>query len=428
MRNGPLSTRLAGKTPFGVIAAAGVLSLTLAVPAIANPAHAATAAAHQSGHAATGQTQHAAAHKNSLTGDKPGQILSSKPVTIKAVGFNVPYQAWQLRYVSENTFGQLQTDVATVVKPVNPSSTPRLLSYQPAIDSDSPTCQPSYVLTQPPATLGFEALGGLESFAAVATGTSLGYTVVIPNFEGPHNQWTAGVEEGYGTLDGIRAAENFAPLDLNGAATPVGMMGYSGGAQASEFAAEEAPTYAPSLNLVGAAIGGLPVNIGHIAAKADGGLFSGIYFAAAVGISRAYPQIDIQSLVTAAGKQMIKNISTMCIVQFVPTYAFQRIESYTKGGLNPLNDPTIQQVIAEDTMGSIGTPKIPMQVYMASFDELVVTPDVTTLVSKYCAAGEKIQYIQFPLADHITAEAEGLPGAIAYMQARFAGQTPPSTC
>jgi hypothetical protein len=411
MRNGPLS----------ILATAGVLSLTLAVSAAASPAQAAaTLRAH---HASTGQDR-----PTSLAGDKPGQILSSKPVTIKAVGFNVPYQAWQLSYVSENTTGQLQTDVATVVKPQKASPTPRLLSYQPAIDSDSPTCQPSYVLTQPPVKLGFEALGGLESFAAVATGTSLGYTVVIPDFEGPHNEWAAGIEAGYGTLDGIRAAENFAPLGLNGAATPVGMMGYSGGSQASEFAAEEAPAYAPELNIVGAAIGGLPVNIGHIAAKADGGLFSGIYFAAAVGVARAYPQIDIDSLLNAAGKQMASNIAKMCIVQFVPTYAFQRIESYTNGGLNPLNDPTVQQAIADDTMGSVGTPKIPMQIYMATFDELVVTPDVTALVNKYCAAGATIQYLQFPLADHITAEAEGLPGAIAYMQARFAGQTPPSTC
>ncbi|MGH3160122.1 MAG: lipase family protein [Streptosporangiaceae bacterium] len=408
MRNGPLS----------ILAAAGVLSLALAVPATESPVLAAIQ--HPSGPSTSRAV--------SLAGDQPGQILSSKPVTIKAVGFSVPYKAWQLRYVSENTTGQLQTDVATVVKPVKASPTPRLLSYQPAIDSDSPNCQPSYVLTQSPVKLGFEALGGLESFAAVATGTSLGYTVVIPDFEGPHNEWAAGIEAGYGTLDGIRAAENFAPLDLDGAVTPVGLMGYSGGSQASEFAAEEAPTYAPGLNIVGAAIGGLPVNIGHIAAKADGGLFSGVYFAAAVGISRAYPQIHIQSLLNPAGKQMAKAISSMCIVQFVPTYLFQRIESYTKGGLNPLDNPTIQQVIADDTMGSVAVPQIPMQIYMATFDELVVTPDVTTLVNRYCAAGEKIQYIQFPLADHITAEAEGLPGAIAYMEARFAGDPPPSTC
>lgn len=409
------------------ILAAGTVALTL-VAAPLTAASAGTAAGVPARAAAGAQAWSPHARPASLTGDQPGQILASWPVTIKAVGFSAPYQAWQLKYVSENTTGALQADVATVVKPTTPNLPPRLLSYQPAIDSDSPACQPSYVLTQPPAVLGYESLGGLESFAAVATGVSLGYTVVIPNFEGPHNEWTAGIEAGRGTLDGIRAAENFAPLDLVGAQTPVGLMGYSGGSQASEFAAEEAPAYAPELNIVGAAIGGLPVNIAHIAAKADGGLFAGVYFAAAVGIARAYPQINIDSLLNAAGKQMKQAISGMCIVQFAATYAFQRIESYTKGGRNPLNDPVIQQVAADDEMGSVGVPQIPMQIYMATFDELVVTPDVTALVNRYCAAGANIQYIQFPLADHITAEAEGLPGAIAYIQARFAGQPAPSTC
>jgi hypothetical protein len=256
----------------------------------------------------------------------------------------------------------------------------------------------------------------------------LGYTVVVPDFEGPQFAWTAGVEEGYATLDGIRAAEHFAPLGLDGANTPVGLMGYSGGSQASEFAAEEAPSYAPELHIIGAAIGGLPVNVDHIAVKADGGLFSGVYFAAAVGLARAYPQININSLLNPAGKRMVQSISGMCITQFVPTYAFQRIESYTNNGLNPLKNPVIQQVIAADTMGSIGVPKIPMQIYMASDDELVVTPDVTNLVARYCAAGEPIEYLQYPLAEHISAEGEGLPAAIAYIEARFAGLNPPSTC
>jgi hypothetical protein len=229
-------------------------------------------------------------------------------------------------------------------------------------------------------------------------------------------------------LDGIRAAENFAPLGLDGAKTPVGMMGYSGGSQAAEFAAEQAPTYAPELDIVGAAIGGLPVNIAHIAAKADGGVFAGVYFAAAVGLARAYPQIDIDALLNPAGEQMKQAISGMCIAQFVTTYAFQRIERYTTGGVNPLTVPAVAQVATADAMGVVGVPTIPMQIYMASNDELVVTPDVTSLVAGYCAAGAKIQYIQFPLAEHITAEAEGLPGAIAYIQARFAGQEPPSTC
>lgn len=404
------------------IVVAGTCSLTLlAAPLAGAPAARAAAAPHQGVSPAD------------LAGDQPGQILSDQPVRIEAVGFTVPYQAWQLSYVSEDTTGQLQADVATVVKPEQASTEqasvqPQLVSYQPAIDSDAPNCQPSYVLTQPPTTQGYESLAGLESFDAVSTGVNMGYTMIIPDFEGPSDEWAAGIEAGYATLDGIRAAESFAPLGLPGAQTPVGLMGYSGGSQASEFAAEEAPSYAPELDLVGAAIGGLPVNIGDIATKLDGGPFAGLYFAAAVGVARAYPQIDIDSLLTAAGEQMKQDIGGMCLGQFAATYAFQRIESYTQGGLNPLADPVVQQVIADDTMGTVGVPQIPLQVYMASDDEVVSTPDVTSLVNQYCAAGATIQYVQFPLADHVSAEWEGLPGAIAWLQARFAGQPAPSTC
>ena len=53
----------------------------------------------------------------SFAGTHNGQILQSQPVTIQAVGFRTPYQAWQLSYVTEDTDGSPQADVATVVKP-----------------------------------------------------------------------------------------------------------------------------------------------------------------------------------------------------------------------------------------------------------------------------------------------------------------------
>jgi hypothetical protein len=42
--------------------------------------------------------------------------------------------------------------------------------------------------------------------------------------------------------------------------TKVGMMGYSGGAIATEWASELAPSYAPTLRIIGAAAGGVPVD------------------------------------------------------------------------------------------------------------------------------------------------------------------------
>ncbi len=48
------------------------------------------------------------------------------------------------------------------------------------------------------------------------------------------------------------------------------MVGYSGGSIATEFASEEAPKYAPKLDIVGVAEGGVPVDFFHNLAYING--------------------------------------------------------------------------------------------------------------------------------------------------------------
>jgi len=85
-------------------------------------------------------------------------------------------------------------------------------------------------------------------------------------------------------------------------------------------------------------------------------------------------------------------------------------------------------VIQQIEAGHFGTPRVPLYLYMASYDELVVTPDTDKLVQKYCGKGLTVQYVKYPLAEHVTALAEGFPAAVAWLGDRFAGRTAPSTC
>jgi len=354
----------------------------------------------------------------SFAGTTPGQVLKSRQVTITGLGIPLPFTAWQVQYVSEDTFGSPQANVGTIIKPLLATGPPKLVSYQPAIDSLSYLCDPSYKLRK----------GNEAEAVNLAPLLLKGWTVVVPDFLGPNHQWAAAYVEGKGTLDGIRAAENFAPAGLPGRSTPVGLTGYSGGARGTEFAAELAPTYAPGLNIVGAAPGGLAVNVADVAKGADGGLFAGVYFAAALGIGRAYPSLDMDSLLNDDGKQMEQDISSMCIEEFTATYAFQRIERYTVDGVDPLTLPKVQKVIGEIQAGHLGTPKVPLYLYMATYDELVVTPDADKLVQDYCGRGVRIEYVKYPLAEHVTALAEGYPGAVTWLEDRFAGKPAPTSC
>src|SRR6201993_634378 len=93
------------------------------------------------------------------------------------------------------------------------------------------------------------------------------------------------------TLDSIRAAfSKKSTLDLADD-TKVAMLGYSGGAIATEWAAELAPTYADDVNkrLIGAAMGGLLVHPGHNLHYVEGSLgWAGVMLMAIVGVARAF--------------------------------------------------------------------------------------------------------------------------------------------
>ena len=190
--------------------------------------------------------------------------------------------------------------MATIIVPLTPAATsPRpLLSYQVAEDADSETCAPSY-----------EARRGLETEAvAWPSLLSQGWAVVVPDHEGLDSEFAAGVQEGHAVLDGIRAAENFAPAGLDGAKTPVGMWGYSGGGQATSWAAELQPTYAPKLHIVGATYGGTAANVKTVWDHLNG-LDTSLDLAAAVGVSRAYPNlIDLSAILNPAGEAAVQQL------------------------------------------------------------------------------------------------------------------------
>jgi hypothetical protein len=146
--------------------------------------------------------------------------------------------------------------------------------------------EPSYGIS------GGLSLGGLipnvES-AIIAPALLAGDTVVVPDTEGENADFAAGPEYGTDTLDSLRAAIASPATGLGGA-RKIGLIGYSGGAIATEWAAELAPTYAPELDskIVGVAFGGTLVDPAHNLHYVEGSSVSaGVIPMALIGIGRA---------------------------------------------------------------------------------------------------------------------------------------------
>jgi hypothetical protein len=267
---------------------------------------------------------------------KPGAILRSRPVPSALSLFQtIPLNlqgAWQLLYRTTDSLGNPVATVTTVMVPKN-ANNKKLLSYQVAEDSGGQiNCAPSYTL-QTGSNTTYAGTGGIEA-ALIAASLNQGWIVNTPDWEGPKSTFIAGYQAGYATLDGIRAALASGSITGVDSSAKVQMWGYSGGALASEWAAELQAKYAPEIPFVGMAIGGVTPNVDNVLTTINKGLFAGIAAAGFIGLGNAYPDFGafVQSSLKPERAAAFNQAGEMCFYGDVKTYAFQDIFSYFKQG------------------------------------------------------------------------------------------------
>lgn len=371
--------------------------------------------------------------------DTPGKVLNFRAITFQPAGVPLPNPAWQIQYVTRDVQGRPIAAIATVVKPMGPSVSgkPVLVSFQHAYDSLGAQCTPSQT-----------ALGStnnqtnmaetLEFLPAVQT---LGWTVVIPDYEGPRHAWGANRLQGQATLDGVRAALNFEPLGLN-KNTPVGLWGYSGGAWATSWAAALQPQYAKELNLVGSVAGGTPVEFLNLMKNKEGTGQFNFLFSAIMGMAREYPEILAPDTLTEKGLQVTQQLKDACVG--VPkdgsTIPKAKLTDYVKGE-DPYSSPAFINVAKAVTLLDQDIfPTTDIYMYHEVNDELVLIEGADKLVKLWCERGVPLSYYRNSIPSqlnnpavgiHLAGAAVGTPASVAYLQSRLSGLptniTPPGT-
>jgi hypothetical protein len=358
----------------------------------------------------------------------PGTVLKDRSIQVVINGVATPYSAQQVLYRTTGELGQPTATVATVIKPLAPNGATKLISYQTFYDALGPKCDPSYTLQ-----------GGNPSYSDAQDDAALmqnylqaGFAVVNSDYEGENLEWSAGQESGYNTLDAIRAAENELGASRS---TPVGMVGYSGGSIATEWASELAPTYAPELQIVGVAEGGIPVdyahNLNYINGDNDG--WAGVIPAVLVGAARAF-EIDLNTYLSAYGKQVTTQVADQCINDFAGSYPGLRVEQLLAPPYqNFLANPTFATVINHQIMGTArGNPTEPLFMAVGNSDGtgdgVMVAADVEALAHEYCQQGVPVTFSEYRNLDHTEAIVPFESSALPFLEARFAGSAPVNGC
>ena len=381
----------------------------------------------------------------SLADVAPGTVLRSRTISVYIAGIKTRLNATQIVYRSTDAMMRPAANVTTIFTPdcsqVSCANKNKVISYQSFYDSLNPEDGPSR------AYAGGKRLPDLlPAVETVLFGSYVkkGYTVVISDTEGQKANFAAGPEYGYNTLDSIRAALNSAQIGLARDAKVV-MMGYSGGAIATEWAAELAPSYAPDLkpNLIGAAFGGTLVSPEHNLTYVEGApIWGGVMPMAVIGVSRSY-EIDIQKYLTPRGLEVYERMQKASIAYVLAQYGNVTWKDLVKPEYQDRTKiKEYVQAVNKVIMGTGGTPEIPLQIGQGTGGTLELTKtsplwgkgdgvmlagDVRTLARQYCAQGVPVQHKEWGTS-HFVTMISWLPWATAWVDDRFAGKAAPQNC
>lgn len=373
----------------------------------------------------------------------PGTVLNTRTVTDHVANVPLPVQAVQLLYRSTGAVGQPTTNVTSVLEPPLATAGNEAVSYQSFYDSLNPNDEPSVQIAN-----GSPSGPGIADVETLFYAQLLlaGVPVVVSDTEGQSADFAAGPEYGYNTLDSMRAVDNSPVTGLN-RSTKMAMLGYSGGAIATEWASQLAPGYAPDVNqqLVGAAEGGVLVDPAHNLNYISGtALWSGVMPMSLIGLARAF-HVDLTPYLSAYGQQVyaqnqsdsisaaLGHYPGLTFAQLVkPQYAnpdsipaYVQLANKINAGLAP--SPTTPMFIGQGANGILeGTPGD--KAGIGAGDAVMIAGDVRSLARQYCASGDTVNYNQYDLTSHTTSVPLWAPAAISWIESRFAGQPAPNNC
>lgn len=425
------------------VAAAAVMAAAPAATAVAATPAATAVATSAAATSSASDPFYGYAGSRPLSAFAPGTVLKTRTLQYHVFGIPTPLKAVQLLYRTTDAQGRPAANVTTVVRSLTGDSS-KAVSYQSFYDSLNPEDSPSRAIA------GGVTLGGAIPNAEgifMAPLLLQGYNLVIPDTEGQRANFAAGPEYGTNTLDSIRAATNAAETGLD-STTSFGLLGYSGGAIATNWAAALAPSYAPDVNrrLVGYAEGGLLVNPAHNLKYVDGSLvWSGVIPMAVIGVSRSYG-IDLKSYLNSYGLSVYEDLERGSIIDALGHYPGLTWKKMAKPEYaDPNSIPAFLTALNKLNLGSAATPTVPGfigqgngGVFEGTFsnrpgvgtgDGVMVAGDVRSLARQYCATGgSAVKYTQYELLSHTGATLAWAPVALDWLNNRFAGRTAPSDC
>lgn len=355
-----------------------------------------------------------------------GTLIQYRSNTLQLGAGSPGIKSWKVMYRSSRVDGTAVPVTGTVIVPTaswtGGGSRP-IVTYAIGTHGVAKKCA---------ASKQFET-GKDYEIANIVAALQRGYAVVITDYDGytlgsKHSYIVAG-NEARAVLDIVRAADDIPNVGIS-ASSKLAIWGYSQGGQAAAAAGEIETSYAPELNTIAVAAGGVPGNLRETATYLDGANGSAFLMLAVYGLSQQYPAaLPLATLANAQGQAVLADGENICVFEGLFKYMNKSISQYTVG------NKSMAQLLADPAIGAavdaqkLGTKKItaPTLLYHGEADEFIPLPQAVKLKQDYCGKGTRVSYASFK-SEHITTQFQGAGLALDFIRDRLANKFDLGTC
>lgn len=361
----------------------------------------------------------------SVVPDQPGRLLRSSAWPGAAPsGATVT----RILYATTGSTGAPAVASAIVVLPTRTPDAPRtVIAWDHGTTGVARSCAPSLMNNM------FQIQGIPAAEAAVAKG----WAIVATDYTGQGTEgdypYLIGEGEGPSTLDAVRAARQLEGANLS---PDTVIWGHSQGGHAALWTAKLAPSYAPELQVLGVAAlspAADPWALANALQKqGTNGPLGVVASWVLVPYSKTYPDVRIDDYVAPAGRRLVREYATRCvtnaglIVSVLSSMALSRDQPLY---VSDLVGGAAGQRLRENE----ATAPFDAAMFMGwgSADEVIPASLQHDYVAKLCAAGQAIEYREYPDYSHmgVLDEASGLPRAlVSWTQDRIDAKPVTNSC
>ncbi|WP_340540198.1 lipase family protein [Nocardioides sp. GXZ039] len=343
----------------------------------------------------------------------PVRGLPGDPIRVRRVALPLQERcrAWQVVYQSTGVLGRPVAMSGTLLVPASPaagSGDRPVLAYGVGVHGLGRDAAPSHLLR----------VGTEPEQPAIEAALARGWVVVVPDGEGlgmpgPHT-YGAGEPGGHALLDLVRAARVLTPEAST--ASPVLLWGYSEGGRCAAFAAESAALYAPELDVVAVAAGGVPADLRAVARAIGQGPFAGLALAVLIGLATAYDDDRLWHILTEEGRKTARRAADCDVVGLVLEHGRPLTELTVRE--EPWDSPRWREVLSRELAGT-RAPSAPAYLYHCGDDEIVPVPVGRALASAWIARGGEVTWSDVDAESHLAGGLAGMPDALAWLSARL---------